>query len=97
MTTKRTQIAQAKRWVIKIGSALLTNDGKGLDTAAIQDWVEQMAALRKRGIELVLVSSGAVAAGMTRIGWAHRPADVHQPQTGAARGQTRRGPTQDTA
>lgn len=87
MTTKRAQMTQAKRWVIKIGSALLTNDGKGLDTAAIEEWVAQMAVLRQRGIELVLVSSGAVAAGMTRLGWSQRPTAVHQLQAAAAVGQ----------
>ncbi|MDQ2077701.1 glutamate 5-kinase [Marinimicrobium sp. ABcell2] len=87
MTTKRLQIPQAKRWVVKIGSALLTNDGKGLDATAIEGWVAQMASLRKQGIDLVLVSSGAVAAGMTRLGWSQRPTAVHQLQAAAAVGQ----------
>src|SRR3990172_7063727 len=69
----RQRIAQARRWVIKIGSALLTNDGRGLDSRAISAWVEQMVALRGAGVELVLVSSGAVAEGMKRLGWARRP------------------------
>lgn len=84
---KRANIAQARRWVVKIGSALLTNDGRGLDAAAIASWVAQMAALRARGIELVLVSSGAVAAGMTRLGWSRRPTAIHQLQAAAAVGQ----------
>lgn len=85
--SKRDIIPHAKRWVVKIGSALLTNDGKGLDTAAIAGWVQQMAELRLRGIELVLVSSGAVAAGMRRLGWSSRPTEIHQLQAAAAVGQ----------
>lgn len=85
--TKRGVITSARRWVVKIGSALLTADGKGLDYAAISQWVEQMAALRERGIELVLVSSGAVAAGMTRLGWRTRPVEIHKLQAAAAVGQ----------
>jgi glutamate 5-kinase len=76
-----------KRWVIKIGSALLTNDGTGLAVEAIDSWVEQMAALRKQGHELVLVSSGAVAEGMTRLGWQQRPHALHELQAAAAVGQ----------
>ena len=85
--SKRDLIPQAKRWVVKIGSALLTNDGKGLDAVAIAGWVKQMAELRLRGIELVLVSSGAVAAGMRRLGWNARPTEIHQLQAAAAVGQ----------
>ena len=69
--TKYTQ--QAKRWVIKIGSALLTKDGKGLDYAAIEDWAGQIAQLRQQGLEIILVSSGAVAEGMSRMGWTQAP------------------------
>lgn len=85
--SKRDLIPQAKRWVVKIGSALLTNDGKGLDAAAIAGWVAQMAQLRQQGIEVVLVSSGAVAAGMRRLGWNSRPTEIHQLQAAAAVGQ----------
>lgn len=85
--SKRAIIPQAKRWVIKIGSALLTNDGQGLDAVAIAGWVAQMAALRQQGIEVVLVSSGAVAAGMRRLGWSTRPTEIHQLQAAAAVGQ----------
>src|SRR5690606_23803544 len=85
--SKRDLIPQAKRWVVKIGSALLTNDGKGLDVEAIAGWVKQMAELRLRGIEVVLVSSGAVAAGMRRLGWSSRPTEIHQLQAAAAVGQ----------
>ncbi len=77
----------ARRWVVKIGSALLTNDGQGLDAGAIAGWVAQMAHLRRQGIELVLVSSGAVAAGMTRLGWTRRPDSIHELQAAAAVGQ----------
>ncbi|ASK35082.1 glutamate 5-kinase [Alcanivorax sp. N3-2A] len=80
-------MAERARWVIKIGSALLTNDGKGLDRALMQTWVDRMVALRHRGIELVVVSSGAVAEGMTRLGWSRRPESVHELQAAAAVGQ----------
>lgn len=85
--SRRDQIKTARRWVIKIGSALLTNDGKGLNYAGIAHWAEQMAELKKQGIELVLVSSGAVAAGMTRLGWTERPTELHRLQAAAAVGQ----------
>lgn len=84
---KRTQLGQSKRWVIKIGSALLTNDGRGLDKIAIENWVTQMASLRKRGVELVLVSSGAVAEGLSRLNKNKRPTELHQLQAAAAVGQ----------
>ena len=83
----RQQLQQSKRWVVKIGSALLTADGKGLDIEAIAGWTAQMAQLRQQGIELVLVSSGAVAEGMTRLGWAERPHALHDLQAAAAVGQ----------
>lgn len=79
----------ARRWVIKIGSALLTNDGAGIDRASISDWVNQIAGLREQGIEVVLVSSGAVAAGMTALGWQHRPHEIEELQAAAAVGQSR--------
>ncbi len=85
----REKLPSAQRWVVKIGSALLTDNGKGLDTSAIAGWVEQLAQLQKSGVELVLVSSGAVAAGMTRLGWAERPEAIHNLQAAAAVGQTR--------
>jgi len=86
--TIRKELPKMRRWVVKIGSALLTDDGKGLDVEAISGWVEQMAKLRADGIELVLVSSGAVAAGMTRLGWSVRPTAIHDLQAAAAVGQT---------
>ncbi|QJD59078.1 glutamate 5-kinase [Pseudomonas sp. gcc21] len=83
----RQKVADARRWVVKIGSALLTGDGRGLDQNAMAVWVDQLVALRKNGAELVLVSSGAVAAGMSRLGWTERPRTIHQMQAAAAIGQ----------
>ena len=62
--TERAEIASARRWVVKVGSALLTNDGRGLDVDVISALVKQLAQLRESGCEVVLVSSGAVAAGI---------------------------------
>lgn len=83
----RERLAQQKRWVIKIGSALLTNDGKGLNRDGMQSWVDQMAELQKLGHEIILVSSGSVAEGMKRLGLKKRPDEVHQLQAAAAVGQ----------
>lgn len=83
----RQTIRNARRWVIKIGSALLTCDGKGLSREALSPWVEQMATLRKAGHEVVLVSSGAVAEGMSRMGWKQRPHNLNDLQAAAAIGQ----------
>ncbi|OMH28409.1 glutamate 5-kinase [Motiliproteus sp. MSK22-1] len=83
----RDRVSGAKRWVVKIGSALLTNDGRGLDHKAIASWVDQMAQLRQQGVELVLVSSGSVAAGMNRLGMTERPDELHRLQAAAAVGQ----------
>ena len=80
-------ISRCQRWVIKIGSALLTNDGKGLAVDAIDDWVAQIADLRQAGREVLLVSSGAVAEGLTRLGWTQRPHALHELQAAAAIGQ----------
>jgi glutamate 5-kinase len=85
--TQRAQLPQARRLVVKIGSALLTNDGRGLDVAALGLWVDQMAALVKQGVELVVVSSGSVAEGMSRLGWKKRPEKLHELQAAAAVGQ----------
>lgn len=83
----RQMISQNKRWVIKIGSSLLTADGKGLDPTAMSGWVKQMITLREAGIELILVSSGAVAAGMSKLHWNTRPKEMHKLQAAAAVGQ----------
>lgn len=80
-------IPQAKRLIIKIGSSLLTNDGKGLDHKAIAHWASQIAQLRALGKEIVLVSSGAIAEGMLRLGFNKRPKNIHQLQACAAVGQ----------
>ena len=83
----REKIATARRWVVKIGSALLTADGKGLSHEVLARWVEQLAALRHAGHEVVLVSSGAVAEGMSRMGWQQRPHNLNELQAAAAIGQ----------
>ena len=80
-------IRTTRRWIVKIGSALLTRDGAGLDRAALADWAGQMARLRKQGIEIVLVSSGAVAEGMSRMGWKQKPKALFEKQAAAAIGQ----------
>jgi glutamate 5-kinase len=82
-----TPLVQARRVVVKIGSSLLTNAGTGLDRGAIADWATQIAALRKRGIEVLVVSSGAIAEGMKRLGWSRRPHAVNELQAAAAVGQ----------
>ncbi|WP_432696824.1 glutamate 5-kinase [Marinobacterium sp. YM272] len=87
MVTGRKGLAHKGRWVVKIGSALLTNDGRGLDLEAISDWVDQVAELRAQGVEVVLVSSGSIAEGMKRLGWDTRPGEVYRQQAAAAVGQ----------
>ena len=84
----RGELRSAKRIVVKIGSALLTNDGQGLDREGIREWVDQMAACREQGIEVVLVSSGSVAEGMVRLGLSERPTQLNLLQAAAAVGQT---------
>jgi glutamate 5-kinase len=79
--------ADAKRLVVKVGSSLVTNEGAGLDTEAIRRWAAQIAGLRKSGREVVLVSSGAIAEGMQRLGWKKRPHAMHELQAAAAVGQ----------
>jgi glutamate 5-kinase len=74
-------------WVVKIGSALLTNDGCGLRMDAIAGWVGQMAQLRRRGFRFIIVSSGAIAEGRARLGWDKRPVSLHEQQAAAAVGQ----------
>ena len=80
-------IQNAKRLIIKVGSSLVTNDGKGLDHTAIAKWAEQIAQLRAMGKEVVLVSSGAIAEGMQRLGFEKRPTGIHELQACAAVGQ----------
>lgn len=86
--SRRQQVQQSRRWVVKIGSALLTDGGRGLDQQAMAQWAKQIAELRQRGYEIVIVSSGAVAAGMTRLGWSSRPKSIHEQQAAAAVGQS---------
>jgi glutamate 5-kinase len=80
-------LAKARRLVVKVGSALVTNGGSGLDHAAITQWAGQIAALVRGGREVVLVSSGAIAEGMQRLGWKQRPHAMHELQAAAAVGQ----------
>lgn len=80
MSNHRHRLAQGQRWVVKIGSALLTADGQGLDQVAMKAWVQQMVELQRAGVDLVLVSSGAVAEGMVRMGLKSRPDSVHELQ-----------------
>ena len=83
----RQRITEAKRLVVKVGSALVTNNGQGLDAAFIADCARQIAALHGEGREVLLVSSGAIAAGMQRLGWTARPHAMHDLQAAAAVGQ----------
>ena len=83
----KSALQNASRIIIKVGSSLVTNDGRGLDHAALARWALQIAALRVLGKEVVLVSSGAIAEGMLRLGFARRPTDIHELQACAAVGQ----------
>lgn len=85
--SQRSELTAARRWVIKVGSALLTADGAGLDTEMIDALVAEVVDLRSSGCEVILVSSGAVAAGIARLGWKQRPAALHDLQAAAAVGQ----------
>lgn len=87
MSDQRKQLGQSRRWVVKIGSSLLTDEGRGLAKTAIDEWVAQLARLCQRGVEVVLVSSGAVAEGMARLGWTTRPSALYELQAAAAVGQ----------
>ena len=80
-------IAHGKRLVVKVGSSLVTNKGKGIDVQAVAHWARQIAALHAQGKQMVLVSSGAIAEGMARLGWPHRPNAMHELQAAAAVGQ----------
>ncbi len=85
--TPPTVLRDARRIVVKVGSSLVTNEGRGLDETAIGEWCRQMAALARDGREVIMVSSGAIAEGMKRLGWATRPHQVHELQAAAAVGQ----------
>jgi glutamate 5-kinase len=80
-------LKSARRIVVKVGSSLVTNEGKGIDAQAIGNWSRQLAALAREGREVVMVSSGAIAEGMKRLGWRTRPKELHELQAAAAVGQ----------
>ena len=84
---QRSDLKNTKRWVVKIGSALLTNDGQGLNRVALASWVAQMVELKNQGVEVVIVSSGSVAEGMKRLGWSTRPKLLNELQAAASVGQ----------
>ena len=77
----------ARRIVVKVGSSLVTNEGRGVDAVAIGNWCRQLAALAAQGREVVMVSSGAIAEGMKRLGWPARPQQLPELQAAAAVGQ----------
>ncbi len=83
----RARLATTKRLVAKVGSALVTNGGAGIDRTAITRWASDVAALRASGVQVVFVSSGAVAEGMARLGWSERPKAMSELQAAAAVGQ----------
>ncbi len=87
MIESRKKVTQTKRWVVKLGSALLTNEDCGLRVDSMITWVKQIHELRQQGHEIVIVSSGAIAEGITRLGWENRPHAVHELQAAAAVGQ----------
>ncbi|HWH83080.1 MAG TPA: glutamate 5-kinase, partial [Burkholderiaceae bacterium] len=82
-----TALQRARRIVVKVGSSLVTNEGRGVDAEAVGQWSRQIAALAAQGREVLMVSSGAIAEGMKRLGWAVRPKEVHELQAAAAVGQ----------
>jgi glutamate 5-kinase len=89
MTIKATTgvMRNARRIVVKVGSSLVTNEGRGLDEVAIGEWCRQLSILLREGREVIMVSSGAIAEGMKRLGWVTRPHEVHELQAAAAVGQ----------
>ena len=86
-SSKRAALGRSRCWVVKVGSALVTDEGRGLDHARIRAWTEQIVALKRDGVQLILVSSGAVAEGVKRLGWARRPKALYELQAAAAVGQ----------
>ena len=87
METASFVLRDAKRIIVKVGSSLVTNEGRGLDEAAIGEWWRQMALLVRGSCEVIMVSSGAIAEGMKRLGWSRRPHEIHELQAAAAVGQ----------
>jgi glutamate 5-kinase len=90
-------IAGAHRLVVKVGSSLVTDGGRGLDLEAISNWATQIEQLHRSGKQVVLVSSGAIAEGMKRLGWAKRPTSMHELQAAAAVGQMGLAQSYETA
>ena len=86
-TRASTLLRDARRIVVKVGSTLVTDEGRGLDETAIGEWCRQLAALARGGREVIMVSSGAVAEGMKRLGWTARPHEINELQAAAAVGQ----------
>ena len=86
-TSATSVISHAQRLVAKVGSSLVTNEGRGIDLPAVAEWASQIATLHAQGKQIVLVSSGAIAEGMARLGWAKRPHTMHELQAAAAVGQ----------
>lgn len=86
-STLSSVVAQANRLVVKVGSSLVTNEGRGIDREAVDQWSQQIAALHQQGKQVVLVSSGAIAEGVVRLGWTQRPKAMHELQAAAAVGQ----------
>lgn len=80
-------VNSSRRLVVKVGSSLVTNEGQGIDTEAVTHWARQIAGLHSQGKQMVLVSSGAIAEGMARLGWPRRPNAMHELQAAAAVGQ----------
>ncbi len=87
MSEPRKRLCEAQRWIIKVGSSILTNDGQGLDHDLIAGWTADIAELLAAGKEVVLVSSGSIAEGLVRLGWSQRPSAVNELQAAAAVGQ----------
>lgn len=85
--SSRESLTSTSRWVIKIGTSLLTDSESGINQSAIDSWVAQIVELQSQGLEVVLVSSGSIGEGMRRLGWNQRPGEVHRIQTAAAVGQ----------
>ncbi|MDE2158550.1 MAG: glutamate 5-kinase, partial [Burkholderiales bacterium] len=80
-------LRNARRIVVKVGSSLVTDEGRGVDADAVGNWCRQMAALAAQGREVIMVSSGAIAEGMKRLGWTQRPREIPELQAAAAVGQ----------
>ena len=87
MSKKQENLVQVKLMVVKVGSSLVTAEGRGIDQSALNHWAQQIAALKQQGIQIIFVSSGAIAEGLKRLGWLKRPKAVNELQAAAAVGQ----------